>query len=294
MLDPHFYFNSLNMKHLINLLSLILISNLSIAGGPWVKKKGEAYFQFGAGIIPSTNQFFYRNNQVLYTNRAITDISLGLYNEYGITNKLTFISQIPFNFVSSGHSIDTTSILPILKNGNLAVFGNITLTPKYQLLNGKLKLSGGIKFSLPTGIENNLTGLRTAYNTFGIMPIIDLGFSKNKLYGFIETGYNYRTNLADDFKFELEVGYKVFKTVHVILNFNSKFSTFNADNVPSLNEQTGLYANGQEYSALTLKLSSPIKNGFGINLHTTLINLHGHLVQKSPSIGGSIYYKLKK
>jgi len=294
MLDPHFYFNSLNMKHLISLLSLVLISNLCIAGGPWVKKKGEAYFQFGGGIIPSTHQFFYRNNQVLYTNRAITDISLGVYNEYGITNKLTFITQIPFNFVSSSHSIDTISILPVLESGNLEGFGNITLTPKYQLLNGKLKLSGGIQFSLPTGTVDNKTGLRTAYETFGIMPIIDLGVSKNKFYGFIETGYNYRTNLADDFKFELEVGYKVFKNVYAILNFNSKFSTFNSDNDPSFNEQTGLYANGQEYSALTLKLSSPIKNGFGINLHTTLLNLHGHLVQKSPSVGGSIYYKLKK
>jgi len=294
MSGPHFFFKQPIMKHLISILSLILISNLSMAGGPWVKKKGEAYFQFGAGIIPSTHQFFYRANQTLYTNRAITDINLGLYTEYGITNKLTFITQVPFKFVSSAASIDTVSILPVLMSGDLAGFGNITLTPKYQLLNGKLKLSGGIQFLLPTGKVDNSTGLRTAYETFGIMPIIDLGFSKNKFYGFIETGYNYRTDLADDFKFELEVGYKVLKNVYAILNFNSKFSTFNSDNVPSFNEQTGLYANGQEYSALTLKVSSPIKNGFGINLHTTLLNLHGHLVQKSPSVGGSIYYKLKK
>ena len=282
------------MKSLITLISILLLTSSSMAGGPWVKKKGEAYFQFGAGIIPTTNMLFYRGNDVLYTNRAITDINLSLYTEYGLTNKLTFITEIPFNFVSSNSSLDTLAILPLLQGGNLAGFGNINITPKYQLLNGTLKVSGGIKFTLPTGTFDNATGLRTAYETFGIMPILDLGFSKNKFYGFIETGYNYRTNLADDFKFELEIGYKVYKNIYAILNFNSKFSTFNSSNLPSFNEQTGLYANGQEYSALTLKLSAPLKNGFGINLHTTLLNFHGHLVQKSPSIGGSIYYKLKK
>lgn len=182
---------------------------------------------------------------------------------------------------------------PLLNQGTLAGFGNINITPKYQLLNGTLKLTGGLKLSLPTGSSDHLTGLKTAYETFGIMPIIDLGYSKNKFYGFIETGYSFRTDLADDFKFELEVGYKIYKNIYAILNFNSKFSTIDATLSKFTSKQTGLYANGQEYSALTLKVSSPIKNNFGINLHTTLINFHGHLVQRSPSIGGSFYYKLK-
>lgn len=282
------------MKQLITLISILLLTSNSFAGGPWVKKKGEAYFQLGAGIIPTTNKLFYRGTDVLFINRAITDVNLGLYTEYGVTNKLTFITEVPFNFVSSNTSIDTLALSPILPGGSLAGFGNINITPKYQLLNGKLKLSAGVKFSLPTGTVDNFRGLRTAYETYGIMPIIDLGYSKNKFYGFIETGYNYRTHLADDFKFELEVGYKVYKNIYAILNFNAKLSTFDSNNTPSFNEQTGLYANGQEYSALTLKVSTPIKNGFGVNLHATLLNLHGHLVQQSPSLGGSIYYKLKK
>ena len=281
------------MKHLLTLVTLVLLSNISIAGGPWVKKKGEAYFQLGGGIIPSTNMLFFNGNDLLYTNRKVTDMNLGLYIEYGLTNKLTFITEIPFNIVSTSNTIDTVSILPVLNNGQLAGFGNISITPKYQLLDRKLKLAGAIKFSLPTGKVDNSIGLRTAYETLGIMPMLDLGYSKNKFYTFIEAGYNYRIDLADDFKFEFELGYKVYKNVYVILNFNSKFSTFDSSQPISLNEQTGIYANGQEYSALTLKLSTPLKNNFGINLHVTLLNLHGHLVQKSPSIGGSIYYKLK-
>jgi hypothetical protein len=282
------------MKHIISLVIVLVISNISVAGGPWLKKKGEAYFQFGGGIIPSTNSLFFNGNDFLYTNRKVTDINLGLYTEYGLTNKLTFITEIPFNIVSSSSTLDTISILPVLNGGQLIGLGNVSITPKYQLLDGKLKLSGGVKLSLPTGKYDNLTGLRTAYQTVGIMPILDLGFSKNKYYAFIETGYNYRTELADDFKFELEIGYKIYKNIFAILNFNTKLSTLETDMTSFTNEQTGLYANGQEYSALTLKLSAPLKNGFGINFHTTLLNLHGHLVQRSPSIGGSIYYKLKK
>lgn len=282
------------MKQLFTLLSVILISNMSMAGGPWVKKKGEAYFQFGGGIIPSTNMFFYRGGDLHYTNRKITDLSLGLYNEYGLTNKLTLITSVPFNMVSSSSTVDTNSVFPLLPNGELAGFGNISLTPKYEILSGALKLTGGLEISLPTGREDVSTGLRTAYKTYGFMPTVDLGYSKNKFYGFIETGYNFRTDLADDYKFELEVGYKVYKNVYAILNFNSRFSTFDKTKSSVFDTQAGLYANGQEFSALTLKLSTPIKNNFGVNFHMTLINLHGHLVQKSPSIGGSIYYKLKK
>ena len=265
-----------------------------MAGGPWVKKKGESYFQIGGGIIPSTNELFYKGNQYLFINRKVTDLSFGFYNEYGITNKLTIITDIPFKFVTSNNNIDTTLFLPVLKSGNLSGFGNISITPKYELLNGSIKLSGGIKFSLPTGKFDNSTGLKTAYQTYGIMPIVDIGFSKNKLYAFIETGYNYRTSLADDLKFEFEMGYKVYKNIYAIINFNSKFSTFKPSTITTPNDQTGLYADGQEYSALTLKVSTPIKNNFGINMHVTLLNFHGNLVQRSPSIGGSIYYKLKK
>lgn len=294
MSGHHFYSKLKNMKQLFFLFSIFLFSNISVAGGPWVKKKGEAYFQFGMGVIPSTNNFFFTNNKIYQTNRSVSDLNLGLYSEYGLTNKLTFITQIPFNMVSTSSSIDTLINLPLLNSGQLAGFGNISITPKYELLSGKLKLSGGVKISLPTGKTDNSTGLKTAYETFGIMPIIDIGFSKNKFYSFIETGYNYRTNLDDDFKFELEVGYKVFKNVFAILNFNARFSTLDTDIPQFYAEQTGLYANGQEFSALTLKISTPIKNNFGVNFHTTLLNFHGYLVQRSPSIGGSIYYKLKK
>jgi len=282
------------MKHILNIISIVLIFNTSIAGGPWVKKKGEAYFQLGGGIIPATNELFYKSNQFLFLNRSVTDLSFGFYNEYGLTNKLTLITNIPFKYVYSSNKIDTTSFLPLLKSGSLAGFGNINFTPKYELLNKVIKVSAGVKFSLPTGKADNYTGLKTAYQTFGIMPIIDIGYSKNKFYTYIETGYNYRTSLADDFKFEIELGYNIYKNVYAILNFNSKFSTFTQNLLPTLNEQTGLYANGQEYTAFTLKISTPIKNNFGINMHITLLNLGGHLVQKSPSIGGSIYYKLKK
>ena len=273
------------------LFSLLLFS--SYAGGPWVQKKGHSYLQFGGGVIPSTGELFFQSTSVLSLNREITDISFGFYGEYGITNKLSLIVDLPYKVIKSSKELNTLINLPILEAGTLHGFSNIHLTPKYQFHNKTIVISGGIDFSLPTGISEFSTGLKTGDQTTGIMPILDIGYSKNKFYTFTEIGYNYRTKLTNDAHITVEGGYKIFKEVYVILNFNILLSELNTNTTSGFNEPTGLYTDGQEYSALTLKLSSPIKNNIGINMHVTLLNFHGHLVQRSPSIGGSIYLKLK-
>ncbi|MEN8928157.1 MAG: hypothetical protein ABF242_02635 [Flavobacteriales bacterium] len=277
---------------ILNLLAVLFISSSLFAGGPWGQEKGKAYLQFGGGFIPSTNQLFFKANETLNLNRRVSDANVGLYAEYGLLKNFTVIAELPINFVATSSEIEPNATSSLLPSGSLAGFGNTRLTAQYLFYEGTIKLAGGIKFSLPTAITEAETGLRTGYQSFDVMPRLSAGYSKGKFYSYSEIGYNFRTKLANDIHISAEAGYKVYKEIYVALNFGALLSSLDRNELILNDEQTGLYANGQEFAALTLKLSFPIKNNIGFNLSSTASNFHGNLVQKSPAFGASLYWKI--
>ncbi len=286
------------MKYLIlTIVFCISIITVTRAGGPWTQKKGKLYFQFDYNIIPTSNKLFFTadGGNFLSLPRAITDQTLGIYAEYGLSDKFTFIANIPYKITKSSEK-DFTSQTPIqlpdplfAESGNLNAFGNITLTGKYQLYKKDILLAADITLLFPTGSRDIATKLRTGYDTYGVQPSIHLGYSKEKLYASSNIAYHYRTDLIDEIKLSAEVGYKVYKDLYAIIAINILQSTESIQ--PRSEDFPYLYQDQQEYFASTLKFSKVVYKNMGLNLHMTIATTNANYVQEGPAIGGSVYFK---
>lgn len=279
-------------KNIFILTAIIFLFSVNIfAGGPWTLKKNKSYLQVSYNIIASNNHLFSTENKdkSLFLSRAITDQTTSFYGEYGVTDKFTLITHIPFKYTKNSEEVLLPLDLYQADHGTLNSFGNTSITGKYQFYKKKVIMAADLSVSFPTGKTDTKTRLRTGYDTYGIQPGIHFGYSKDKFYTYGHVAYNYRTKLTDEYKLTMELGYKLYKGIFTIVAFDIVQST--KVQAPRTNEFTFLYQDQQEYIASTLKLSKNLYKNMGINLHMTILTVHANYVQKGPAMGGSIYWK---
>lgn len=292
---------------------LIILLSLSFvelqAGGPWTKKKGEGYVQFAAYAIPPINRLSINAYRTKFLNRSIFDATGEFYAEYGLTKRLTLSASLPIKFVSAGQNIaqvDSSQLTAgafgppskVLDAGTLVDLGNIRLAGKYNILSKKIYLSAHALISAPTAIQayNANTALRTAYPCWGFQPSLSIGYSKDKMYTYLESGMNFRT---DDYSHQwvanFEIGWRIGKRAYFAIALDAILCLPGGADVPNSTAevQTGLYVNNQNFVAFTLKGIIPVSDFVGIN-----ISLSGGLwannVQQGPNIGLGVYYKWQK
>ncbi len=274
------------------------MANISIAGGPWTQKKGKLYFQLGYNIIPQNNLLFFSADGGDFLNlpRAITDQTYSLYAEYGLSDRFTLITHIPYKMTKSSKEKFTPQppfVLPpdplLVESGNLNGLGNLTLSGKYQFYKKDILLAADLTLMFPTVSQSQITKLRTGYDTYGIQPSVHLGYSKDKLYTSANIAYHYRTELIDEVKISAEIGYKIYKDLYTIIAVDILQSTQKIQ--PRADDFPYVYQDQQEYFASTLKLSKGIYKNIGMNLHMTIATLKANYVQEGPAIGGSVYFK---
>lgn len=278
------------------------------AGGPWTKKKGEGYVQFAAYAIPPINRLSINAYRTKFLNRSIFDATAELYAEYGLTNRFTLSASVPLKFVSSGpiQMVDSTLLSAgsfgppgkVLDAGTLVDLGNIRLAGKYNILSKKIHLSAHALISAPTAIQayNPNTALRTAYPCWGFQPSLSIGYGKEKMYTYLESGVNFRTHdYSHQWVANFEIGWRVGKRIYLAIGLDAVLCLPGGADVPNSREevQTGLYVNNQNFLAFTLKAILPVSDYVGLN-----VSLSGGLwannVQQGPNIGLGVYYKWKK
>jgi hypothetical protein len=296
------------MKYsLLILLMLISFAELQ-AGGPWTKKKGEGYVQFAAYAIPPINRLSIRSYRTKFLNRSVFDATGEFYAEYGLTKRFTLSASLPIKFVSSGNiqSVDSSELTGgafgppsrVLDAGTLIDLGNIRLAGKYNFLSKKVHLTAHALISAPTAIQayNPNTALRTAYPCWGFQPSLSMGYSKEKMYTYLESGVNFRTHdYSHQWVANFEIGWRIGKRVYFVITLDAVICLPGGIDVPNSREevQTGLYVNNQNYVAFTLKTIIPVSDYVGLN-----VSLSGGLwannVQQGPNIGLGVYYKWKQ
>jgi hypothetical protein len=278
------------------------------AGGPWTKKKGEGYVQFAAYAIPPINRLSINAYRTKFLNRSIFDATAELYAEYGLTNRFTLSASLPLKFVSSGpiQMVDSTLLSAgsfgapgeVLDAGTLVDLGNIRLAGKYNLLRKKIHLSAHALISAPTAVQayNPNTALRTAYSCWGFQPSLSIGYGKEKMYTYLESGVNFRTHdYSHQWVANFEIGWRVGKRIYLAIGLDAILCLPGGADIPNSREevQTGLYVNNQNFVAFTLKAILPVSDYVGLN-----VSLSGGLwannVQQGPNIGLGVYYKWKK
>lgn len=270
------------------LLFLVFISTFSNAQGAWTQKKGEAYTQLSFTTISSYNTIF--GNPDYLTEREITDNTLQLYGEYGLSDKTTLILNIPLKFIETGQLVGNAT--PISTANSVSSLGNIEIGLKHQFYNKKWVVAGQLNLEANTGSYDNPSGIRTGVDAWTFTPTLNVSRSFNGFYAQAFTGVNLRTNnYSHNFKIGGEIGISPINHI-LLIAFLDIVQSFDNGNIilPQTNQLTALYVNNQEYTTYGLKILGEITKTFGVNAGFGGA-FTGNNVAKSPAITFGIYNK---
>jgi len=247
------------MKNSILLLCVVVVlTHTAMAQSPWTREKGKAYVQLGfTGLFYDEIQL---EGEKTVLPVDISDVTVQVYSEYGITNNLEAQLIVPFKSVGYETKIGTTS-------ESLSGLGNVSLGLKYKLYDKKWKISSGLMYTANSITKDADIGLTTGFNASTFLPYIVAGSSSGKWYYFANLGYGYMDNdYSDFFRASFEVGYEVIKNGHLMFildtrNIVSKESAFDNDV-----NQWPSYLDRQTYNAIGIKGNYEFKKDkFGAN-----------------------------
>jgi len=275
---------------IICLLMLFTLST-SYAQNAWTKPQGNGYFQVAFHNISGYNTLFNRDGDALELPRQISDRTIQLYGEFGLTNNLTLIANVPYKLLQTG---DAQVATPIIEEGSLNTLGNVSLGLRHKIYSGAVNLSAQVDVQANTSSYDDKTGLRSDLDAWSVTPTISLGKGGANSFFQAFAGYVWRSN---DYSHHLtvggEAGTKIFKK-HWLIGFVNFFNSFeNGNRTEELNNVlTGLFLNNQEYTSFGLKGIFYVKPNFGLNVSFGGA-FSGHLVAASPALSLGIFYELK-
>lgn len=280
------------MKNTI-LVALLMLSFSIFAGGPWLVKKKSGYFELQSTLPFGTyNTLFLENGQDLNLNREVLDVTFQTYLEYGISDKFNLITALPFKSISTGNAQAVLTNPTLLPEGKLNGFGNYKLGFKYKLADKNIKAALSLQGSFNTAKQDLTTGLATGYssNFIGLYTHVGKSFSE-KLYSFIDLGYNTSTNNFSDYiDIHYELGYQLKKSLWTALTFDIRESTKNGSYLNENLRQTGFYTNNQEYFSYGVKASYELKNKMGFTA-ATFGAFSGNFVSHLATVSLGVYKK---
>jgi hypothetical protein len=259
------------MKSILFYLIILLFPFSAIAGGPWTPGKKHGFLQiqttFPAGPY---KQLYVSNGDNLELNRGVTDISIQAFLEYGLSDKFSLVTALPYKIVSTNNDINLNSEFPLLPEGKLSGFGNYEVALKYKFLDKSFISAFSVKAEFNTGSRDLEKGLATGYDASGYSLYWHIGKSfSSKFYSFFESGYSLRTNdFSDDYRLLLEAGYQPANKLWLALVFDLRQSLRNGNYDNTNLQQTGLYTNNQEFFAFGIKTSYELNNKFGFSAST--------------------------
>lgn len=252
----------------INLSIIVLVINTllihtSFAQQAWTKEKGKFYSQIGASFL-SYNQLLNGTSDPTNLNASFSDMTLQAYGEYGLTNRLTLMGQLPIRILS----VKDVKAPNTVTEGSLTSLGNVqaALTGNFYNKNGVV-VSAKANFGLPTAKFVSTTGLRTGFDAFSVEPSLLFGFGHAKFFASGEFGYVVRTNgYSNRIHAAGQIG-KFFgknKKLLAILNIEVMKSGDDGTYNDGTSALTGLYLDKQSY------LSPGLKFGYKTSSKTML------------------------
>lgn len=269
-------------------LIFALNTSISIAQSAWTKKKGEAYVQLTfTGINNYSTQF---GDPDYDTEREVTDNTLQLYGEYGLSDKTTLILNLPIKLIKTGSPVQND--LAITTSTSNTSLGNIEIGVKQKLFDEKWVGAVQLNIESNTSQFDIASGINSGYDAWSFTQTLNVGRSLNKSYvqGFI--GLVLRTNdYSSNFKIGGEFGANLVKKVWFIAFVDIIKSFENgAVALPLTNLLTGLYVNNQEYAAFGFKAIGEITDKFGVNLGIGGA-FSGNNVAKQKALSFGLYHK---
>ena len=284
------------MRNFILFLCFFLasvVTTLAQHDGPFTPRSGGGLLSghFHYQSYSQIQQLDTSNPQNLL--RPVTHMSFRFMAEYGALDRLTLFVMLPVNIVSTGKELNTgADFTDTLRSGTVTGLGNVEAGVKYKFYNKKWLLAASLRSELKTGTYDNGTGLRTANDAWGFIPMVHLGRSwKEKYYLFADLGGCYRTdNYSGDWRIQLEGGARLFNALWLRGAIHSRRSFYNGKFEKENNLQTSLFVNNQEWLMLNARIDYQHPIGFGIQAGISGYFL-GNNIAATPMFYGGVYYK---
>ncbi|MEM1328702.1 MAG: hypothetical protein AAF847_13045 [Bacteroidota bacterium] len=224
----------------------------AVAQSGWMKNKNSLYTQLSVHQF-SSNQYYATNGTLFDEGNNFSSQQLMLYGEYGISDRLTGLLNVPLLQLNSFSNTDV-----------VASIGDVQLGAKYALTQ-KIPLSISVEASIPTGDgvqfatskTVNELGLRDRINLstsdgeFNVWTTLALSQSKGDWYASVFGSLNLRTQgFSHQMKLGGEIGYQAIDDLWLIAKLNVLESLSDSPNtsVPFI------YGEGTTYTATNLQL----------------------------------------
>ncbi|MRI02089.1 hypothetical protein GH721_16205 [Kriegella sp. EG-1] len=273
----------------LSVIVAIFFSASVFAQGAWTKSKNEVYTQLSYYSISGYSGIY--GNPGYQSERKLTDNTIQLYSEYGVSDKTTLVFSLPIRMLKAEELVDS-NITPITSEASETALGNISIGVKQQIHKGTWVVAAQLNIGLNSGKFFEDSGLRSGYDTYTVSPKINVGRSFGPFYAQGSTGVDIRFNdHSSSFVFDAELGAQPLKGLWTIGFLNASSSFNNGEvSLPASNLVTGFYVNDQEYVAYGLKLIFEATDKFGILANYTGA-LSGNNVPRRAVLGAGLYGK---
>ena len=234
---------------------------------------------------------FNRDGDAIELPRKISDRTLQLYGEFGLTKNLTLIANLPYKMLQTG---SPQVPVPVIEEGSLNTLGNVSLGLRHKIYSGKVNISGQIDVRANTSEYDDKTGLRSDLDAWSVIPTISLGKGSANSFFQVFAGYAWHSNDYSGYlKLGGEAGTKIFGK-HWLIGFVEVYnSAENGTRTENLNNVlTGLFLNNQEFGSFGAKGIFYFTKNFGLNVGFGGA-FSGHLVAAAPALSLGLFYEIK-
>lgn len=198
------------------LIIFVMVLPSLIFGGAWVQKKNVYFLRVYSSYLFSSREYNYQGDELDlyeehlgYADSYFRDISIIIYSEYGLSEHLTFIGELPFKSLTLKRSVAGFYARDEIATNS--GFADLYLAGKFKILNDPLAISVQAGTRLPMGYEkqpaNNGPRLGSGDVSVEGHVLVGASFYPLPIYFSGSAGYRYRIGvLHDEIIFTGEIG----------------------------------------------------------------------------------------
>lgn len=248
------------------LFTTLLLVRQEANAGAWTQQRGEGYYKLGLRVVRATRFYEPGGNRISIPTTG--DYTTSFYGEYGLTDRLTLVVDVPFKRITLNRQVERTSGFVLFDGDAKTGVADSEFGVRFGLIRkGQSVLSAELLFGIPIGDDTQQSGLLTGDGEFNQLFKLQFGQSlyPKPVYFSGEVDFNNRTNgYSDEFRYAAEIGYTFHSKFLAIFRIRGVESLKNGDG--ALGGMVGLFANDQSYLSYGPELVYSVDRIFGVSL----------------------------
>ena len=281
-------------------LTIYCLGNTHIlAGGGWPQPKGHGFFKLAEWWLISDQHF--TDQGLIDPNQTTGLFNTTLYTEYGLTDRLTGIFNMPlFSRSYFNNQVSFTTREVIVTGEAINALGDAEISLMYGLFATKgwsasARITLGVPFGQASGGSSGV--LQTGDGEFNQMLRFDLGrgfqLGKINAYANAYVGFNNRNQgFSDELLFGIEAGLTMLNNrISVTARLFGVESMQNGSLPSDRNNSTSLFANNAEHLTFAPEIAYHLDDRWGISAGLGKA-ISGRIIFANTSYTVGVFFKL--